>query len=186
MVLCESLFGPNVRKGGSGIPRYSMIACKYEYRILIIGLFAGSLHKFPKTKIGVAECIVLCQACKSCSPELSSWNIFKLEFTQVFFRNSKRSVIVGRLNYCKKRLRIFCQYFIRFKEQVLVAYPPNIHLGCVEIVLLKNLNTFNIVIQNSPEICPGGTSSKKIKFISTVECINNSALVNCCRVAAGS
>src|SRR6478672_2366710 len=123
-----------------------MITGKDKNRILKISFFAGRLHEFPETEIGVAESIVFFQACKSGCLVLSGRNIFKFEFTEVLLWNRKWPMIIRCLNYCKEGFCIFCEDFIRFEKQIFIAYPPNINLWHIETFLFKDFDSINIII----------------------------------------
>ena len=69
---------------------------------------------------------------------------------------------------------------------MLVADAPYIHLGRLEILLLIDLQPFDIIGEQSPDIRPAGAASKKIELFISLEIADDRMLIHSSRVAAGS
>ena len=63
-------------------------------------------------------------------------------------------MIIGRLDDCEKRLLLLPQHFIRFQKQIFITDAPYVNFGCFIIFLLIEMQTVDIIIQQTRGYSP--------------------------------
>lgn len=87
----------------------------------------------------------------------------------------------GRLYNSKKRLiwrQRTQQLIMNFIKKLIVRDAPDICTWCFKHSLFENLHIWNVVGNDSANIPPIGTSSKKIEFLVFFEGVYQNVLVN--------
>src|SRR5450631_3466268 len=96
-----------------------------------------------------------------------------MKLLPVFFRDRIRTVVVSGLDNGKERLGLLPESFVRLQEQVLIADAPYIYLRSAVVLLFVELQSFDIIGQQSPDIRPACATSQEIEFIIALEIIDD-------------